>query len=218
MMNKSFIAFLGMFLYAGFSAQTTHTAVQGDNMYSIAREYNIPVKDLLKLNPQLNEKQLQIGDVLTVNSKSGSQFGKIILKTSQKPAELAKQYRISESDLRLLNPGLDSQLKAGGKVILPVENIVEYEVATQKSLEKSMFPEHTNIKKVNRETAKPQNNVDLTKVILNRNQIIQSITTYYNISETELRKLNPDLESKLKVGGEIILPLEKIKNKKNSNL
>ncbi|WP_415325270.1 LysM peptidoglycan-binding domain-containing protein [Chryseobacterium sp. MMS23-Vi53] len=228
MMNKSFIALLGVFLYTGISAQTTHTAVQGDNMYSISRQYSIPVKDLLKLNPQFSERQLQIGDVLMINPKGKppvsktedvkSKFANVILKTTQKPSDLAKQYRISESDLRLLNPNLDSQLKAGGKVVLPVENIVEYEVATQKALEKGMFPENGTTKKTTQSAKKAEGNANLAKIILNKNEAIQSITSHYNISETELRKLNPNLDSNLKVNGEIVLPLQNIKNTKDNNL
>ncbi|WP_326981906.1 LysM peptidoglycan-binding domain-containing protein [Chryseobacterium sp. MYb264] len=222
-MTKRFLTTCIVLLYGIVSAQTTHTAVKGDNMYSIAKQYGTSVNDLLKLNPRFQERQLQVGDVLKLNNKGkdivqgrstiASQFSNITLKSTVKCSDIMKDYHISEKDLRVLNPDLDAQLKPGGKIVLPNENIVEYEVAMQKAWEKGMAKA-----KKESENKKNDHQISLAKIILNRNQVIKNIASHYNISESELKELNPDLESKIKVEGEIILPIEKIKNTKESRL
>jgi len=222
-MTKEFFTTCSILLCWLVSAQTTHTAVRGDNMYSIAKQYGTSVNDLLKLNPKFEERQLQIGDVLKVNAKGktltekktsiASQFSNITLKSTLKFSDIMKDYRISEKDLRILNPDLDSQLKPGGKIVLPNENIVQYEVAMQKAWEKGLAKSKKEI-----HNKKNDNQISLAKIILDRSHVIKNIANYYNISESELKELNPDLDSKVKVEGEIILPIDKIKNTKESRI
>ena len=43
-------------------------------------------------------------------------------------------------------------------------------------------------------------------------QTIYGITKQYHISEADLRKLNPNLDQHMKIGDEVTLPAENIKN------
>lgn len=209
---KNFLILFSLLSFLIVSAQTKYTAKQGDSMYSIAVKNGLTVDELLELNPSFKDKQLKMGDVMIVkNEVKKSQFGLVNINSKQKISEIAKQYNISENDLRLLNPNLDSQLKSGGKITMPLDNIVEYEVKVQKAWEKSMtLTKKEEAEKLKKEEKKKQ----LAKIILNPNLVIQNIADYYNISEEELRKLNPNLESRLKVEGEITLPIENIKTAK----
>lgn len=51
---------------------------------------------------------------------------------------------------------------------------------------------------------------ELGKIVLQPKQTIYGITKQYQISEAELRRLNPELDSKMKIGNEIILPQQNI--------
>uniref|UniRef100_A0AAU6WR62 LysM peptidoglycan-binding domain-containing protein n=1 Tax=Chryseobacterium endophyticum TaxID=1854762 RepID=A0AAU6WR62_9FLAO len=123
----------------GVSAQKSHTVVKGDTPYNIAKRYGLTVDELLKMNPEVKDGKLALGDVLTVkNDKtaaassktatsskpvSNAKTGTIILQPKQTIYGITKQYRISETDLRKLNPELDSHMKIGDEVTLPFESI-----------------------------------------------------------------------------------------------
>jgi len=195
----------------GVSAQKSHTVVKGDTPYNIAKKYGLSVDELLKLNPSVKDGKLAIGDVLTVkNDKAASsskanvatkpagnaQLGKIVLQPKQTIYGITKQYRISETDLRKLNPELDSHMKIGDEVTLPLESIKKYGES-----QPAVAP-----------TVKPVEKVveSLAETVTEGEYIIQQKDNYYriskqfNISKEELFALNPGLEEKgLKPGEKI---------------
>ena len=67
-MIKRFFILSSLCMVLGVSAQKSHTVVQGDNPYNIARKYGMTVDELLKLNPKHKDGKLAIGDVLTIKS------------------------------------------------------------------------------------------------------------------------------------------------------
>lgn len=214
-MIKRFFILSGLCMVLGMSAQKSHTVVKGDTPYNIAKRYGITVDELLKLNPKVKDGKLAIGDVLTVKSEkttsgskmavttkstNNSQLGKIVLQPKQTIYGITKQYRISETDLRKLNPDLDSHMKIGEEITLPLESIRKYGGDQQ-------------------QVAAPTKPVEIaveTPTATEGEYIIQSKDNYYriskqfNISQQELFALNPGLEERgLKPG-------EKIKIKKSN--
>ncbi|MCE3077140.1 LysM peptidoglycan-binding domain-containing protein [Chryseobacterium gwangjuense] len=214
-MIKRFFILSSLCMVLGVSAQKSHTVVKGDTPYNIAKKYGITVDELLKLNPKFKEAKLAIGDVLTVKSNTSvaktavvekpkttasTQQGKIILQPKQTIYGITKQYHISETDLRKLNPDLESHMKIGDEIILPLESIKKYggnqqQVATiaPKPVEKST-------------------EVAVTTAAADGEYIIQAKDNYYrvskqfNITQKELFALNPGLEEKgLKPGEKIIV-------------
>ncbi len=145
-MIKRFFILSSLCMVLGVSAQKSHTVVQGDNPYNIAKKYGMTVDELLKLNPKHKDGKLAIGDVLTIKSDkaatpvvtktapvekvtsttSASSLGKIVLLPKQTIYGITKQYRISETDLRKLNPELDSHMKIGDEITLPLASIKKY--------------------------------------------------------------------------------------------
>jgi len=196
----------------GVSAQKSHTVVKGDTPYNIAKKYGITVDELLKLNPKFKDGKLAIGDVLTVKSGtastpkatiaekpkaiSASQQGKIVLQPKQTIYGITKQYHISETDLRNLNPDLESHMKIGDEITLPLENIKKYggseqhiAVVTPKPVEKA-----TSVTAADSE------------YIIQAKDNYYRVSKQFNISQKELFALNPGLEEKgLKPGEKIIV-------------
>ena len=97
------------------------------------------VDDLVKLNPNSKDGKVSIGEVLLINksasnisttqakpTSSTSKLGKITLKPKQTIYGITKQYQISENELRGLNPELDSKMKIGDVIILPLPNIQKF--------------------------------------------------------------------------------------------
>jgi len=199
----------------GMSAQKSHTVVKGDTPYNIAKKYGLTVEELLKLNPKVKDGKLALGDVLTVkNDKaasassktpaaskpvSNSQFGKIILQPKQTIYGITKQYRISETDLRKLNPELDAHMKIGDEVTLPLESIKKYggeqNVAVHTSpVEKPVEPAA--------ETHAVKASDD--EYIVQQKDNYYRISRQFNITKEELFALNPGLEEKGLKPGESI--------------
>ncbi len=217
-MIKRFFILSSLCMVLGVSAQKSHTVVKGDTPYNIAKKYGLTVDELLKLNPSVKDGKIAIGEVLTVkNDKTGSsskmniptkpaasgQLGKIVLQPKQTIYGITKQYRISETDLRKLNPDLESHMKIGDEITLPLENIKKYGAGQQAAVL----------------TVKPEEKVMETPAITasEGEYIVQQKDNYYKISKQfnltreELFALNPGLEERgLKPG-------EKISVKKSGN-
>ena len=209
-MIKRFFILSGLCIVLGVSAQKSHTVVKGDTPYNIAKRYGMTVDELLKLNPKFKDGKLAIGDILTVKSdkkntsvakpvSTGAALGKIVLQPKQTIYGITKQYHISETDLRKLNPDLDSHMKIGDEISLPLEYIKKYGGNQQLAVTK---PSETTVTTASSDTE--------TYIIQSKDNYYQ-ISKQFGISQQELFALNPGLEEKgLKPG-------EAIKIKKSAN-
>lgn len=221
-MIKRFFILSSLCMVLGVSAQKSHTVVKGDTPYNIAKKYGLTVDELLKLNPSVKDGKLAIGEILTVKndkatassktavqtkSSGNAQLGKIVLQPKQTIYGITKQYRITETDLRKLNPDLDSHMKIGDEITLPLESIKKYGANQQ-----AVAP-----------TVKPAEKIAETPAVTasEGEYIIQQKDNYYRISKQfditkeELFALNPGLEEKGLKPGEKIL-VKKSNNESNS--
>lgn len=231
-MIKRFILLSGLCMFLSISAQKTHTVIKGDNTYNISKKYGITIDELLKLNPKVKDGKLAIGDVLNVKagnkvakvtsaSSSSSQTGKIYLQPKQTIYGITKQYRISETDLRKLNPELDSHMKIGDEIILPLESIKKFGgnqavAATTKPVEVPV----ENVQPSNSKTKIDSGNEKSTTVHTSSGQdeyatytveqgdTVFSIVNKFGITIDELIALNPDLARGLKTG--MVLKIKKL--------
>lgn len=216
-MIKRFFILSSLCMILGVSAQKSHTVVKGDTPYNIAKKYGITLDELQKLNPNFKDGKLAIGDVLTVKSDkqgntatkaavvekaksvSGNQLGKIVLQPKQTVYGITKQYHISEADLRKLNPELDSHLKIGDEIALPLESIKKY------GSDQTQTAFVTTPK-----TAEAQVETPATSATEGDTYVIQAKDNYYRvskqfgISQQDLFALNPGLEEKGLKPGETI--------------
>ncbi|WP_312300253.1 LysM peptidoglycan-binding domain-containing protein [Chryseobacterium sp.] len=215
-MIKRFFILSSLCMVLGVSAQKSHTVVQGDNPYNIARKYGMTVDELLKLNPKHKDGKLAIGDVLTIKSDkaaapvtktpvaekvhttAGTAVGKIVLQPKQTIYGITKQYRISETDLRKLNPELDSHMKIGDEITLPLASIKKY--GDQQTVVATAKPVETPVEKP--VTATPSAEGE-TYVIQAKDNYYR-ITKQFGISQQDLFALNPGLEEKGLKPGESI--------------
>ncbi|WP_228457804.1 LysM peptidoglycan-binding domain-containing protein [Chryseobacterium sp. C3] len=223
-MIKRFFILSSLCMVLGMSAQKSHTVVKGDTPYNIAKKYGLTVEELLKLNPKVKDGKLALGDVLTVkNDKAApassktpaaskpvnnSQLGKIILQPKQTIYGITKQYRISETDLRKLNPELDAHMKIGDEVTLPLESIKKY--GGEQSIAVHTSPVEKTVETV-AETHTIKASED--EYIVQQKDNYYRISRQFNITKEELFALNPGLEEKgLKPGETIKIKKAGIKN------
>ncbi len=105
------------------------------------------------------------------------------------PYNIAKRYGLTVDDLVKLNPAAkDGKVSIGDVLLINKSGAVTTETKSKTSTSSSA----------------------LGKIILKPKQTIYGITKQYQISEVDLRKLNPELDAHLKIGDEVTLPLASI--------
>lgn len=231
-MIKRFFILSGLCMFLAVSAQKTHTVIKGDNPYNISKKYGITVDELLKLNPKFKDGKLSIGDVVTVKSEKGTaakksvssntsaQTGKIVLQPKQTVYGITKQYRITETELRKLNPDLDTHMKIGEEITLPLDSIKKYggtqaTVSAPKPAEVTSEVESANNKtKIDsgNERSSSNNTADsqdeYATYTVEQGDTVFSIVNKFGITIDELVALNPELSRGLKAG--MILKIKKL--------
>lgn len=229
-MIKRFFVLSGLCVFLSMSAQKTHTVVKGDNPYNISKKYGITVEELLKMNPKVKDGKLSIGDTLSVKAGSNTgvktnsvskttQLGKIVLQPKQTIYGITKQYKISEEELRRLNPDLDSNMKIGNEVVLPLENVKKYGgasvISSAKPVESSSNNASSSTKsKIDSDIDKSSNSVsdnsqdEYATYTVEQGDTVFSIVNKFGITIDELVALNPDLAKGLKAG--MVLKIRKL--------
>ena len=210
-MKKIFLILFGI-MFLSFSAQQKkHTVEAKETLYSIAKKYGVTVDEIIKQNPKSKDGKLDIGEVLIIpnnqknspkiegkkeEKKSNQKLGKIYLQPKQTIYSITKQYKITEAQLRKLNPDLDNHMKIGDAVVLPEENIKKYgDVSAQATV-------------ANDKTDIPKNSVKETE---SGTYVVQSKDTYYGItrkfgiSQKELFSMNEGLEQRGLQAGDVII-------------
>ena len=190
-MIKKILLITAFGLTFGAQAQN-HTVSKGDTPYNISKKYGLSLSELYALNPSIKDGKISIGQELVVRNsttKSSSANGYIILQPKQTIYGITKQYHITEQQLRSLNPDLESKMKIGNRIVLPLANIQRYGKGTVS--ENSTVLAAGSLEKY---TVEPRDNY-------------YKITRKFKISQQELFASNPGLESKgLKAGDIIVIP------------
>ena len=127
---KKFLLFFSILFISLFSAQKMHTVVKGDTPYGISKTYGISLEKLYQLNPSIKDGVISLNDKLIVSGNSpattpstSSATGQIVIQPKQTIYGITKQYKISEGELRRLNPDLDNNLKINDVITLPLDKI-----------------------------------------------------------------------------------------------
>ena len=198
-MVKKLIVVSALFMFLGSNAQNTHTVAKGDNPYSISRKYGMTLDELYRLNPDVKNNTLNIGEVLNIKNKAigekspakseGSKVGKIVLQPKQTLYSITKQYHITEEEVRKLNPNL--QMQIGEEVFLPVDKISKYADANANTVVSSTPVEQNTLTNDNSYEVQPKDNY-------------YRISKKFGISQKELLALNPGLEERGLQAGDII--------------
>lgn len=239
MINKIFIL-SAVIAFLGLSAQKTHTVAPKETPYGISRQYGLSIDELYQLNPSKKDGGLKIGDILVV-AKTGSatktvttkvtpatavttsgKTGTITLQPKQTVYGITKQYKISEADLRKLNPQLDSNLKIGDKITLPLDSIQKYadsasNVAQTTTVAETQ-PEVKTVAKTESVTSEPAKG----SYVIQAKDNYYKISKQFNLTQKQLFALNPGLESTglkpgetIKVSGSDLINVED--NSQNSS-
>jgi LysM repeat protein len=187
-MNKIKGSFLLLFLVSimAFAQQkkyVPYTVKQGESIKSIAKNYDISTRDLLKLNPDVDRKpnagvviivpnesfgKQEVGSVRsTANPKSDKYFYEVLPKETL--FGISKKFNVSISEINAANPELIHGLKSGMKLIVPNKVPVQ---------DNENFVLHTVVK----------------------DDTVFNLSKRYQVSQSDLFKLNLSLNDGLKLG------------------
>lgn len=220
-MMKKTIWLFAVAMSAMYFAQTTKYIVKkGDTTFSIAKKYGMSLDELYKLNPNAKNGNISIGSELKVKGNSPQKedtLGYIILKPKQTIYGITKQYRISEEQLRKLNPDLDNQMKIGARVTLPESLVKKYadSDAQNAAYELQMQPSEQLVSTVKTNPVAPLQTYNGTSTSEDNyiTYTVQSgdttfgIVNKFGLSLDELIARNPSLAEGLKAG--MVLKLRK---------
>lgn len=211
MIKKIFIL-SGLIGFLGLSAQKTHTVLAKETPYGISKQYGLTVDELYQLNPSKRDGGLKIGDVIVVSKGGGGtktvastpastnsvaktgKTGTITLKPKQTIYGITKQYQISEADLRKLNPELDSHMKIGEKITLPLDNIQKFGGSSSATVAQTTTTTEkpAEVKTVTKTEAASS---DKGLYVVQAKDNYYKISRQFNLTQKQLFALNPGLES-----------------------
>lgn len=210
-----------------------HTVVKGDNIYQIAKKYNVKPNVVLDANPEANgtlklDMVLLIpnGEITIVASETKNLATPITHKVAKKETlyGISKHYNVSVASLKSANPIIDKEgLKAEQEIIIPSTN---NEVVNTSSLLNNKINTETKevqkqIQKESKVVAKPnldpkvEQKPELTQIVQSENEfnyyvreVKQKETKYgiakeYGISVAELENQNQAIKNSLQVGQQL---------------
>lgn len=179
---------------AGDAGFFLHTVAQGQSLYSISRMYNVPVSDIVRLNPGSDQK-IRTGETLKIPqasaAKQGPQYHTI--QRGETLYQLTVKYGVTAQAICAANPGLSaSNFRVGQVIVVPAPD------------GKTEAQPSSTLAKQGSEQAKDEWK---TMHKVQRRETIFSICRQYGISEEELLAANPELKKgKLKRGTFLFIP------------
>lgn len=197
------VAPAGMMWAQNTSGHFMHTVTKGQSLYSISSMYNVPIAEIVKLNPGSDER-IKVGQILKIPQTNAE--NQVIFHTIQ-PGEtlykLSVKHGVSVERICRANPGLSvKNFRIGQVIAIPPAGKSSSEVKAEAPVATPQVqtPQQS-------EPLKPKCR-DMHKV--ERKETVYSISRMYGITEDELIAANPEIKNKkLKKGKFLCIPYAK---------
>lgn len=110
-----------------------HKVEKGRTLYSLAKEFNLQQKDIVTLNPEIDEFGIKEGQMIKIPVKeikqtkpvevevSASNYKTHLVKVGETLYSLSKLYQVSIDSIKLVNNGLPEGLKVDQTILLPIK-------------------------------------------------------------------------------------------------
>ncbi|MDR1679624.1 MAG: LysM peptidoglycan-binding domain-containing protein [Prevotellaceae bacterium] len=164
---------------------------EGETLYRISRTFNVPIDDILLLNPEVsegvkagNELRLPVSATTTTPSNIEGKYFTYTPAAKETVYSIAKFHGMTVDELIACNPELKDGLKAGQSIKIPNDKRVKQAASTTTAgagVEKktaSAYIEHT----------------------VEAKETLYSISRKYGLTTEELTALNPEIANGLKIG------------------
>lgn len=181
-------------------AEIVHEVKPKETLFSISKQYDVSIESIQNENQTLLKEGLKIGQKIKIpsfrNSNNSPSFNSSNKKETTvyheiQPREtkysIAKKYDITIEQLEKQNPEIVSNFLIGFKLLISGNPLSKETVKTKKSDEDVKKVENTGKRYLQEYIVKPK-------------ETLYSISSQFDISETELLSLNPELKEGVKVG------------------
>ncbi len=172
----SILAFCAFTMVAQQKKYVSYTVKKGETMKTIAKDYDVSTRDLLRLNPDIGRKPKENTVIIVPNKNYGKQISKVketeiyIVRPKETLFGISNKHNITIEELKEANPVLENGLKIGMHLKIPASKIEEND--------SEKFILHTVIK----------------------DDTVYNLTKKYEVSAESLYSLNPTLIDGLKLG------------------
>ena len=197
------VAPAGVMMAQHTSGHFMHTVTKGQSLYSISAMYNVPMAEIVKMNPG-SDSGIKVGQALKIPQTDAE--NQVVFHTIQAGETLYKlsvKHGVSVERICRANPGLSvKNFRVGQVIAIPPKGKASSEVKTQTPAEAPQVqaPQKS-------EPLKPKCR-DMHKV--ERRETVYSISRKYGITENELIAANPEIKGKkLKRGKFLCIPYKK---------
>lgn len=116
---------MGVFMDNNSCMGFIYEVKRGDTLYSISRQYNVPLDAIMRRNPFVDIYNLQIGTMLCIPSRVFFPFNNVIayvVQAGESLQDILEKFDIDLDDLLEMNR-LDSlNLRPGMELQIPVED------------------------------------------------------------------------------------------------
>lgn len=194
------VAPAGMMWAQSASGHFEHTVTKGQSLYSISSMYNVPIADIVKLNPG-SDAGIKAGQTLKIPQTNAD--NQVVFHTIQ-PGEtlykLSVKHGVSVERICRANPGLSAKnFRVGQVIAIPPKGKASSEVNAPSAEVTAQAPDVSK-----KEPLKPKCR-DMHKV--EKKETVYSISRKYGITEEELIAANPEIKNqKLKKGKYLCIP------------
>lgn len=151
---------------ANTSDYIIYTIKKGDNLYNIAKNYNITLEELINFNEQ-GTTFLKIGEQLLIPKKNNSDDITYIVKPGDTLYNIAKRFNVSVDSLKEKNNLVNNLLKISEEIIIPgTKNYQAYVVRSNDTLESIADEFNTTIENLKRINNLSTNDISVGQIIL----------------------------------------------------
>ncbi len=217
--NKYLLYILFLFSVSTFAQKTIkHTVVNGESIYSIAKKYNVTEDEIYALNPKVKGKILALKTVLVIPNGGKK---KINENEKKKEVEKATPKKKGNPSVHIVEQN-ESFYTIAQKYDLTVEDLKEFNPKiSPKSLQIGTILNLKFTKEAQNEKAKnekPEIKSDNSGNVIHKvkkGETLNLIAEKHGLTLKALKKLNPNVSTKIKIGDEIIIKKEKPKAEKD---
>ena len=144
-----------------------YTIKKGDNLYSIAKNYNITLDELINFNQQ-GSTLLHIGEqlLIPINNQTNNNI-QYVIKPGDTLYNIAKRYNTNVDEIKKINNLNSNMLKIGETILIPgTSNYQTYVIRTNDTLEGIALRYNTTVENIMKANNLLTDDVTVGQIIL----------------------------------------------------
>ncbi len=204
-MNKFLLIFLLLLVIGKSFAQQykSHKVVKGENVYRIAKRYNVTPELIYKINPTAKDGIAE-GEILAIPVMGNEEYNTHVVEDGDTVYSLSKKYNVSTETIYLLNPEATKGINVGqilnvGKINKETKSILDnYGVEDGKQEVLDSLKVDTDEKKI----------IRFINHTVKRKETLYGIAKQYKITVEDIKRHNKRLYSEqIKKKDQVRIPI-----------